>query len=152
MRRSKAPNPNCFCSFPRILMTRKNSGTIQRAKGADASVIYKLCTTGLPLGVLFDIPTIGCAKSCLIGQYASPGDRRGDYSLLTHESETIGAVLRTQDGRKPVFASIGRRISLSSACAWLLRLAPPFRLFLCGANLSRALNWRKAVNCRGELS
>jgi deoxyribonuclease V len=79
------------------------------------------------LGVLFDIPTIGCAKSCLIGQYDSPGDRRGDCSLLTHEGETIGAVLRTQDGRKPVFVSIGHRISLSSACAWILRLAPCYR-------------------------
>ena len=79
------------------------------------------------LGVLFDIPTIGCAKSCLIGQYDSPGDSRGDCSLLTHEGETIGAVLRTQDGRKPVFVSIGHRISLSSACAWILRLAPCYR-------------------------
>src|SRR6478672_12308311 len=52
------------------------------------------------LGVLFDIPTIGCAKSCLIGQYDSPGDRRGDCSLLTHEGETIGVALRTQDRRK----------------------------------------------------
>jgi len=68
------------------------------------------------LGVLFDIPTIGCAKSCLIGQFDSPGDRRGDCSLLTYEGETIGAVLRTQDRRKPVFVSIGHRISLSSAC------------------------------------
>jgi deoxyribonuclease V len=75
------------------------------------------------LGVLFDIPTIGCAKSCLIGQYEPPGDRRGDYSLLTHEGETIGAVLRTQDRTKPVFVSVGHRISLATACAWILRLA-----------------------------
>ena len=79
------------------------------------------------LGVLFDIPTIGCAKSCLIGQFDSPGDRRGDCSLLTYEGETIGAVLRTQDRRKPVFVSIGHRISLSSACTWILRLAPCYR-------------------------
>jgi len=63
------------------------------------------------LGVLFDIPTIGCAKSCLIGRYESPGDRRGDCSLLEHEGETIGAVLRTRDRTKPVFVSIGHRIS-----------------------------------------
>lgn len=80
------------------------------------------------LGVLFDLPTIGCAKSCLIGQYEPPGDRRGDYSLLTHESETIGAVLRTQERTKPVFVSIGHRISLPTACAWILRLSFQYRL------------------------
>jgi deoxyribonuclease V len=79
------------------------------------------------LGVLFDIPTIGCAKSCLIGRYESPGDRRGDYSFLTHEGETIGAVLRTRDRTKPVFVSIGHRISLPTACAWILRLCPRYR-------------------------
>jgi len=79
------------------------------------------------LGVLFDIPTIGCAKSCLIGQYESPGDRRGDYSLLEHEGETIGAVLRTRDRTKPVFVSIGHRISLPTACTLILRLCPRYR-------------------------
>jgi deoxyribonuclease V len=80
------------------------------------------------LGVLFNIPTIGCAKSCLIGHYHSPGDRRGDYALLTHKGETIGAVLRTQDGTKPVFVSIGHRLSLATACAKILRLSPFYRL------------------------
>jgi deoxyribonuclease V len=80
------------------------------------------------LGVLFDIPTIGCAKSCLIGHYHSLGDRRGDYSLLTHKGETIGAVLRTQDRTKPAFVSIGHRVSLATACACILRLTPFFQL------------------------
>jgi len=55
------------------------------------------------LGLLLNIPTIGCAKSCLIGDYHSPEDQRGDYSLLTHKGETIGAVLRTQDRTKTGF-------------------------------------------------
>jgi deoxyribonuclease V len=80
------------------------------------------------LGVLFGIPTIGCAKSCLIGYYDSPGNRRGDCSLLIHKSETIGAVLRTQDRTKPVFVSIGHRVSLATACATILQLAPSYRL------------------------
>jgi deoxyribonuclease V len=80
------------------------------------------------LGLLFDIPTIGCAKSCLIGDYHSPGDRRGDHSLLTQKGETIGAVLRTQDRTKPVFVSIGHRVSLATACACTLRLTPSYRL------------------------
>lgn len=80
------------------------------------------------LGVLFDFPAIGCAKSCLIGDYHSPGDRRGDHSLLTHKGETIGAVLRTQDRTKPVFVSIGHRVSLATACAMILQLTPSHRL------------------------
>jgi deoxyribonuclease V len=79
------------------------------------------------VGVMFEIPTIGCAKSCLVGDYQQPGERRGDYSPLTDQGQTIGAVLRTQDGIKPLFVSIGHRVSLSTACAWILRLASCYR-------------------------
>jgi deoxyribonuclease V len=79
------------------------------------------------VGVVFDVPTIGCAKSCLIGDYEEPGNRRGDSSPLTHDGETIGAVLRTQEGTKPLFVSVGHRISLATACAWILKLAPTYR-------------------------
>jgi len=89
------------------------------------------------VGLLLDIPTIGCAKSHLIGHFGPPGDRRGDYSFLSHDGETIGAVLRTQDGTKPVFVSIGHRISLATACAWVLRLAASYRQ----PEPIRAANW-----------
>jgi deoxyribonuclease V len=79
------------------------------------------------VGVVFDVPTIGCAKSCLIGRYDEPGDRRGDCSPLIHEGETVGAALRTREGTKPLFVSVGHRISLATACAWILRLAPRYR-------------------------
>ena len=79
------------------------------------------------VGVVFDIPTIGCAKSRLIGQYDEPGEKRGDFSPLKHEGETIGAVLRTRDRTRPVFVSVGHRISLATACQWILRLAPHYR-------------------------
>jgi deoxyribonuclease V len=79
------------------------------------------------VGVVFDIPTIGCAKSRLIGEYDEPGDKRGDYSMLWHQGETIGAVLRTRDRTKPVFVSVGHRISLVTACEWILRLASKYR-------------------------
>jgi len=79
------------------------------------------------LGLLYDIPTIGCSKNSLIGQYNQPGEKRGDYSFLVHEGEIIGAVLRTQTRTKPVFVSIGHRISLPAACAWILRLASRYR-------------------------
>jgi deoxyribonuclease V len=80
------------------------------------------------LGVLYDLPAIGCGKTRLIGEYEEPGRRRGEYERLVDKCETVGRVLRTQDGVKPVFVSVGHRVSLDTACAWVLRLAPRYRL------------------------
>lgn len=80
------------------------------------------------LGVLYDIPTIGCGKTRLIGNAAIPGNRKGDYSLLRDDNEVIGAVLRTRDRVKPVYVSIGHRVSLATACDWILKLTPRYRL------------------------
>jgi deoxyribonuclease V len=80
------------------------------------------------LGVMFDVPTIGCAKTRLIGRYDPPGEQRGSVSMLLDEGEVVGAVLRTQDYTRPVFVSIGHRISLMTACEWVLRLSCRFRL------------------------
>lgn len=80
------------------------------------------------LGVLFDIPTIGCGKTRLVGEFQEPELKRGSHSLLIDAGEVIGGVLRTQDNIKPIFVSIGHRISLTTACAWILKLSPKFRL------------------------
>lgn len=80
------------------------------------------------LGVLFDVPTIGCGKTRLIGKAETPGRQRGASAPLVDDGEIIGNVLRTQDGIKPVFVSIGNRVSLSTACEWILRLATKYRL------------------------
>lgn len=80
------------------------------------------------LGVLFDIPTIGCGKSRLIGQETEPGKERGAMTPLVDEDEVIGAALRTQTGIKPIYVSIGHKISLSTACQWVLELSPNYRL------------------------
>lgn len=80
------------------------------------------------LGVLFDIPTIGCSKTKLIGDAEEPGNERGDYSLLFDNGEVIGCVLRTRDNVKPVYVSVGHLVSLQTAREWVLKLAPRFRL------------------------
>ena len=67
------------------------------------------------LGVLIDRPVIGCAKSRLIGSFKDPEDRRGSFEYLYHNEEVIGAVLRTQENKKPVFVSVGHMITLKSA-------------------------------------
>lgn len=80
------------------------------------------------LGVLFDLPTIGCGKTKLIGEANPPGDQRGENSPLVDQGEVIGMVLRTQNKTNPVYISIGHRISLETACKWVLKLSPKYRL------------------------
>ena len=80
------------------------------------------------LGVLWDIPTVGCAKSLLCGRYELPGPEPGDYTELVDRGEVIGAVLRTKRGTNPVFVSIGHKIDLPSAVKWVLRCCRGFRI------------------------
>lgn len=80
------------------------------------------------VGVLYDIPTIGCGKTRLIGEYKDPDIDRGSAADLSDKGEVIGKVLRTQSNVKPIYVSIGHRISLASACQWVLKLSPKYRL------------------------
>ena len=85
------------------------------------------------LGVLLGKPTIGCAKSRLVGHYHEVGPMKGDYSLLTDKGETIGAALRTRSGTKPIFVSPGYGLSIRKAidvalcCCMKYRIPEPIR-------------------------
>lgn len=80
------------------------------------------------LGVLTDVPTFGVAKTAFIGTFDEPGPARGDHADLVDGTEVIGRVLRTQPNIKPVFVSVGHRVSLDTATELALRLAPRYRL------------------------
>lgn len=80
------------------------------------------------LGLFLDIPTIGCAKSRLCGEYKEPALEAGSFTELTDKGETIGAALRTRRGVKPVFVSIGNRIDLKTAMEWIIRCCRGYRL------------------------
>ena len=80
------------------------------------------------LGVLINQPTIGCAKSRLIGRYQEPGLKRGSYSSLYNGTKRIGYVLRTKDRVRCLFVSPGHCTDLQDARRWTLRLAKPYRL------------------------
>lgn len=80
------------------------------------------------LGVLTGLPTIGVGKTPLVGRWEPPGPRRGSWTPLVDGTETVGRVLRTQDGVRPVFVSVGHRMSLDNATAQVLNLARRHRL------------------------
>ncbi|MFI0959877.1 endonuclease V [Streptomyces sp. NPDC021080] len=80
------------------------------------------------LGVLTGLPTIGVAKNPFTFSYEEPGVRRGSASPLLAGPDEVGRALRTQDGIKPVFVSVGHRVDLDNACAHTLALTPEYRL------------------------
>lgn len=81
------------------------------------------------LGLLIDRPTIGCAKSRLFGNHAEVPAAAGTWVSLTAGNQAvIGNVVRTRAGVKPVYISIGHRIGLAAATAWILRCTRGYRL------------------------
>lgn len=86
------------------------------------------CGLASHLGILLDVPTIGVAKSRLVGEHEEPGPEKGEWTPLVHDGETIGAVLRSRTDVKPVFVSVGHRVSLETAVELTLRCAPRYRL------------------------
>jgi len=80
------------------------------------------------IGVLADIPTIGVAKSRLIGSFELPAAGKGAWSPLCDGKEVIGAVLRTRKNTRPVFVSVGQRIDLDAATGLVIKAAPRYRL------------------------
>jgi deoxyribonuclease V len=80
------------------------------------------------LGVLLDLPSVGCAKSRLCGEYTEPDARKGSWTQLRDGDQVIGAVVRTRDNVEPLFVSIGHRVDLETAVALVLDCAPRYRL------------------------
>jgi deoxyribonuclease V len=80
------------------------------------------------LGVLTNWPTIGVAKSLLTGFHAEVPNARGAWTPIEHRGETIGAALRTRQKVKPVYVSIGHKVSLATAIDYVMRCTTRYRL------------------------
>ena len=80
------------------------------------------------LGVLTGLPTVGVAKTRLVGEHGRVPDRRGAWVALHHRGEVVGAVLRTRVGVKPVFVSTGHRVSLPYAVELVMACTTRYRL------------------------
>ena len=82
------------------------------------------CHAGLALG----LPTVGCAKSPLVGGHGAPADARGSHEDVIHSGEVVGSALRTREGVKPVYVSVGHLIDLPAARRLILDTATRARI------------------------
>lgn len=80
------------------------------------------------LGVITGLPTIGAAKKRLFGHHGEVPPEKGGWVALRHKQETIGAVLRTRAGVKPIYVSVGHKVSLSTAIEVVLSCTTRYRL------------------------
>jgi len=80
------------------------------------------------LGLLTDLPSIGVGKSRLIGSHAAVRDVKGAWVPLLYQDDVIGAVLRTRKGVKPIYVSIGHKVSLETAIKFVLACTTRFKL------------------------
>lgn len=80
------------------------------------------------LGLLVDIPAIGVAKSLLVGRHQEVPDQRGAWQSLVHRSEVVGAALRTRPKTKPLYISVGHRVSLATAIEYVMSCTTRYRL------------------------
>lgn len=80
------------------------------------------------IGLMLDIPSIGCAKTKLLGEFDEPSPQRGRFTYLIDRGETIGAVVRTRSNVKPVFVSIGHKVNLEDSIQFVLGCCRGYRL------------------------
>jgi deoxyribonuclease V len=86
------------------------------------------CGLACHVGIELDVPTVGVAKSVLVGSHGPLAAERGATAEIVDGGEVVGAALRTQTGVRPVYVSVGHAISLPSALRLVLACAPRYRL------------------------
>ncbi len=119
-----------FRELPAVLAALEKLGRVPDLLLCDGQGLAHPRRFGLAchLGVVTDLPSIGVAKSRLIGQHEAVPADRGSWVPLTEGGERIGAAVRTRAKVSPLFVSVGHRVSLESAIELVLRCAPRFRL------------------------
>lgn len=131
--------PTRFPYVPGLLSFRELPAVLAAIEGLQVKPDVYLCDgQGLAhprrfgiachLGVLLDAPSIGVAKTRLIGSHADPPPEKGGWTSLMDGNEVIGAVLRTRAGVRPVYVSIGHRVCLDTAIHLVLACTKRYRL------------------------
>jgi deoxyribonuclease V len=106
------------------------------------------------VGVILDIPAIGCAKSRLVGEYKEPGVEKGSFSPLRFNGKIVGAALRTRENTRVLFVSPGYKVTLKDAirmtlsCARGTRVIEPIRCTDAKTKHLKKLSLYKPVYCK----
>jgi deoxyribonuclease V len=79
------------------------------------------------IGLWFDLPSIGCAKTPLLDEFISPGPSRGSFEWICKDGKKVGAVLRTRENVKPLFVSPGHRIDLPTSIQLVVESCKGYR-------------------------
>lgn len=80
------------------------------------------------VGLFIDIPTVGCAKSVLVGKFEEPKEEKGSATDMVHRGEVVGRAVRTRAKVSPVYVSVGNRIDLDSSVELVLACCSRYRL------------------------
>ncbi|MEL7237677.1 MAG: endonuclease V, partial [Planctomycetota bacterium] len=86
------------------------------------------CGLAVHVGAERGVPSVGVAKSVLVGAFKEPGVSRGSTSPMTHRGEAVGQVVRTRDRVKPVYVSVGCGVGETLAVRAVLDCGNGFRL------------------------
>jgi deoxyribonuclease V len=79
-------------------------------------------------GLLFDVPSIGAAKSILVGEHGDLGEAKGSTAPLVHDDQEVGVALRTRTGVSPIYVSVGHQMDLAAAVDMVLGVSPRYRI------------------------
>ncbi len=134
-----ARQPTRFPYIPGLLSFREIPAILEACQQLQTSPDLLLCDgQGLAhprrlgiachLGLLTDLPSIGVGKTRLIGSHAEVGNQRGDWQPLHDRNQVIGAVLRTRVNTHPLYISVGHRIGLETAIAYVMGCTTRYRL------------------------
>jgi deoxyribonuclease V len=137
--RATASSGLTFPYVPGLLTFREGSALLAALRGLECApdvVIFDGQGLAHPgriglashMGLWLERPTVGCAKSRLIGEHEEPGRRKGRWTVLRHEGEQIGAVLRTRTDVRPVYVSPGHLSDFDSARELVLGCSRKYRL------------------------
>jgi deoxyribonuclease V len=137
--RSIATQPTCFPYIPGFLSFREIPALLKAIEKLTITPDLILCDgqgiahprrfgIACHLGVLLDTPSIGVAKSLLIGKHQELPPEKGSWQPLKDKGEIIGAVLRSRTNVKPLYISSGHKISLDTSINYVMSCLTKYRL------------------------
>jgi deoxyribonuclease V len=124
------PGLLAFREIPSVVGALRKVETAVDAVILDAQGLAHPRRMGLAshIGLFLDVPTVGCAKSLLVGSFEEPGMEKGSTADLVHRGDVVGRVVRTREGVSPVYVSVGNGIDLDSAVELVLACCTKYRL------------------------